>query len=374
MINKFQPSTFRFDKVRIMKIWREQVRQKVPAASNQSKLALDDSIPDYLTNLEKMLGSKTSTEERVAEVKDDLIGKVHGQHRANNSYTIDQMIEEYFILKEIVMNELRIQAKLTVEVCETVSQSFQKAVQGSAAQFSKSLLESQENLILGIAHDLRSPLTVIKLQSELMERRTLVTPESLAKIRSSVERLSRMIDQLLEKAQTKNFLDSIGDNKPFDIYLLATEVAETYQVNFDRKVNVAGSSTLVNWDQSSMERVFDNLISNAVKYGSSESPVTVCIRNDEENIFMSVHNDGPAIPLEHQVTLFEKFKRSEATSKDKPGWGLGLNYVKTVVERHKGTLLVNSDEKGTTFKFELPRDPKRAGLGSLEAINRHPEL
>lgn len=355
----------RENKKSIMEEWQILVREAIPAAADQSKLALYDSLPDFLENLAKIIEPKNSTEKVIATEKEDLIGKVHGQHRANNSYAIDQMIDEYFILKDVVLSHLRKNGVLTLELCELISVSFQKTVQISAAQFSKSLLESQEDFILSLAHDLRSPLMVIKMQAELNNRKKEFNQDTNFKIIKSVDKVDGMIEHLLTTVKTNHETFRNFDSQEFDLNVLVHNVVSDYEDLYPGIIKVEGQSTLVKWNQHSFERVIDNLVSNSIKYGDEELPVTIKIKQDERNIFFSIHNFGEPISREDQVSLFEKFKRTKQ-SKGKKGWGIGLSYVKSIVEAHKGIVMVHSDEKGTEFKFEIPKDVTYAQKQSLE--------
>ncbi len=353
-------------KSEIMHEWQLQVQSKIEASENQSKIALYDSLPDFLENLARILDPKDQKEKFIAEGKEDLIGKVHGQHRANNSYSIDQMIDEYFILKNVVFSFIRQYGHLDVETCDQINNSFQKALQMSAAQFSKSLLDSQENFVLNLAHDLRSPLMVIKMQAELMIKRAAYDKDKCLKIGKSVDKVDSMIEHLLNTIKTQSHGMGFLDLLDFDLFNLISEISHEYEDLYPGIINIQGTSTIVKWNQLSIERVIDNLLSNALKYGDTTKPVTIKVDHDEDNTFLSVHNFGNPISTQDQLTLFQKFKRTKETM-GKKGWGIGLSYVKSVVEAHKGIVLVHSDEKGTTFKFEIPRDVSASQKASLVA-------
>ena len=101
----------------------------------------------------------------------------------------------------------------------------------------------------------------------------------------------------------------------------------------------------------------ENLINNAIKYGSDKSPVTVSLEQNRQKTIIKVHNEGPSIQREKIPQLFEQFQRAKETE-GKKGWGLGLTVVQRMVEAHKGFIEVESDDiKGTTFIITLPNDP-----------------
>lgn len=349
----------------ILEEWKSKVLQEIPMASGQSNLALEDSIPDYLNNLFEQL--TTQHGQRFIDSKEALIGAVHGQHRANNRYTIDQMIHEYFILRDTIIGHLKAHNLMSIEACEYINCSIQKAVQESASQFSSSLLNSQENFVLSLAHDLRSPLMVIKLHAEMLKKRHKLEDKSIDKIFDSVKKVDEMVQELLDQLKTKSVLNPTTDLDDFNFHQMIQELLDDYRETYGDIFEFKGEKAIVRWNQSSIERVLDNLLANAVKYGDLSEKITLELKQDETNIFFSIHNHGRPIPEEEQIDLFKKFNRSEK-DKSSRGWGIGLSYVKDTIEHHKGIVLVSSDENGTVFKFELPKDVDKVQRESLEAV------
>jgi signal transduction histidine kinase len=98
------------------------------------------------------------------------------------------------------------------------------------------------------------------------------------------------------------------------------------------------------------------LITNAIKYGDSEKPITVIAREHDGEIKISVHNFGNPIPSEDQEAIFEPFFRSKSVRLgNKKGWGLGLTLVQGIVEAHNGRINLESNAiEGTTFSIILP--------------------
>jgi len=124
------------------------------------------------------------------------------------------------------------------------------------------------------------------------------------------------------------------------------------------------------WDPGAMRRITENLINNAIKYGSSGSPITINLSETHGRAILSVHNKGSYIPPEDRSALFEQFKRTEEAKKgEQRGWGIGLSLVKGLVEAHHGVIKVESDQKnGTTFIVELPLDARPEAMPFL---NKH---
>ncbi|MGZ3686776.1 MAG: sensor histidine kinase [Bdellovibrionota bacterium] len=126
-------------------------------------------------------------------------------------------------------------------------------------------------------------------------------------------------------------------------------------------MKLRSSGTLVGkWSCKDLQRVIENLITNAVKYGYDASPITLTLMDLGGEVELSVHNFGNPIPQEDQRNLFEAFERARAAdSGTKKGWGLGLTLIRGVAEAHGGSARVRSDpEAGTTFTVRLPRDSR----------------
>lgn len=111
------------------------------------------------------------------------------------------------------------------------------------------------------------------------------------------------------------------------------------------------------WSKSGLVRIFENLLTNAVKYGDSIAPVTLTISTVRQGyVEICVHNTGNPLSELDQKTLFDSFRSVAATrASARRGWGLGLTLVRGVVEAHGGTIDLASDaERGTTFTVKLP--------------------
>jgi len=103
-----------------------------------------------------------------------------------------------------------------------------------------------------------------------------------------------------------------------------------------------------------------NLVSNAIKYGQVGGDIEVrCLRSNNE-VIISVHNEGKPIPAEDIERLFDPFYRASNTEKSRPGWGLGLAFVKRIAEKHGGSVRAESQESGTLFEIRLPAKPEPA--------------
>src|ERR1700716_1717908 len=107
-------------------------------------------------------------------------------------------------------------------------------------------------------------------------------------------------------------------------------------------------------DAAMLNGVILNLLNNAVKYSPAQSEVTLRVTGAESKVIFEVCNPGLPIPPEDLAHLFEPFYRARATDESTPGWGLGLTFVKRIVEEHRGILEASSDESGIRVRVVLP--------------------
>lgn len=216
-------------------------------------------------------------------------------------------------------------------------------------------VQSRDDFLSMASHELKTPLTVIKLQSELAKR-NLKQPS--AAIERNIERITRLVDDMLdisristgklnletEKVNVRELMDeSIERLKP----LLADAGCELKYSAID--------DVIISADRFRLEQVIINLLTNAMRYGKGK-PVIVTTSSTPEKVTISVKDNGSGIdPADHE-RIFERFERATSTAGNS-GLGLGLFIVKIIVELHRGSIRVNSElGKGAEFIVEFPRN------------------
>lgn len=227
----------------------------------------------------------------------------------------------------------------------------------------KELERMREEWVSIIAHDLRQPVDVISVATQLLP---LLGPEAareresaVARIRAAARRLNRMIEDLLDASRIEARRLTIQP-RSVGVAALAREVLERLpEVAARARIDVAPDATNVNaWaDPDRVEQVLTNLLTNAVKYGDPDGPIDVAVTAREREIEVAVTNRGRAIPAEVLPRLFERYERGREARTARPGLGLGLYICKGLLEAHGGRIWVDSAEGRTRFHFTLPRDP-----------------
>jgi PAS domain S-box-containing protein len=226
-----------------------------------------------------------------------------------------------------------------------------------------------EQYLAGIVgHDLRNPINAIALSAALLLRREDLDArvrETVSRILTSAERTNRMIDTTLDFTQARLGGGLRVERKPLDLHELTRQVVDEVQLNFpERRVEVdTRGPGAGEWDPDRMAQVLTNLVTNALKYSATGSPVTVRTRGEERSFTLEVHNQGDPIPEELLPRLFLPMKRvAHETAQRGRSLGLGLFIVDHLVRAHGGSIEVASDvEHGTTFTVRLPRLPETPG-------------
>lgn len=223
---------------------------------------------------------------------------------------------------------------------------------------------AREEFISVIAHDLRSPLTVISgfagiLQRIPVEQRGRQQEQrALDSILTSARRLERMVADLLDASRIEA-RRLVLSKEPVDLPRLVHEVADR-SVELMRehqlRIEVHGVVPAVEADPARLEQVLVNLISNAAKYSFANTEILLEVERRPEDVVVSVTNQGHGIPPEELESIFERFRRTRATTTGTvPGLGLGLYITKGLVEAHGGRIWVESEpDRCTAFRFALP--------------------
>ena len=211
-----------------------------------------------------------------------------------------------------------------------------------------------------VTHELRTPLIAIQGFAEFLMRYPDRSADSDAPstIFREARRLVAMINAYLEVLRLDVGARPIRI-KPVDIVAIARHVLQIVQplaqaAGIQLRVENTIDVEILECDENLMSGALLNLLSNAVKYGPAGSEVILRIASAGESMEFAVHNGGPAIPAQDLEHLFEPFYRAAQTD-SKPGWGLGLAFVKRIAEQHGGKVEVKSDSAtGTCFRIILP--------------------
>ena len=226
----------------------------------------------------------------------------------------------------------------------------------------KELDRIKSEFISVVSHDLRTPLTSIRGYLELLPRvgpLTAQQQEFIERVERSTSNIVDLISDLLDVGRIEAGLD--WDMEPTALHKVVHDAAQSLQSTAAAKrqtlkLNVP-SLPLIMGNARRLEQVFINLIGNAIKYTPDGGRIDVSLSEDHNFLVLQVRDTGIGIPPEHQPRIFDKFYRVESEETISiAGTGLGLSIVKTIVEKHKGRVWVESEVgQGSIFTVLLPR-------------------
>lgn len=217
----------------------------------------------------------------------------------------------------------------------------------------------REQLLGVVGHDLRSPLYAIQLSVGAMQRGgglNETQSRQVSHVATAAKRMERMIHELLDFTRARLAGGLPVRPTPLSLDKLLERTVEEFQVSHPTRLIVSKVEGDVrgSWDESRLGQLLDNLVGNAVQHSPEDSPVDVKLVGAVEGLTLSVHNEGPPVPLEERATLFEPFKRGKRATGD--GLGLGLYIARQIVVAHGGRISVESGTgMGTRFIVWLPR-------------------
>ncbi|KYF81180.1 PAS domain-containing sensor histidine kinase [Sorangium cellulosum] len=214
-----------------------------------------------------------------------------------------------------------------------------------------------------IAHDLRQPIQVIATASQLLRRRLGALPtadgeKQIGRISDSVDRLRRMIDDLLDASRIEARQLTL-DCRPVDLRALLGEIVERSAgatAGHAVRLDVQGDVPAVRVDPGRLEQIVTNLLSNAARYGEPGRDIVVAVRAGAAGAHIAVSNQGPGIAEAMLPHLFKRFSRApERGPRRVRGVGLGLYITRGLVEAHGGSISVESTPGATTtFHVTMP--------------------
>ncbi|MGX1193760.1 sensor histidine kinase [Metabacillus sp. SLBN-84] len=221
--------------------------------------------------------------------------------------------------------------------------------------------DMRKEFISNISHDIQSPLSNIKGYTNLLESQSISPEEKsnyISIINGEIKRLSTLTKQLLLLASLDRDED-IMKRKPFNVGEQMKELVKSYQWQMGEKGITLGF-TLPNveivGDPSLLHTVWDNLLTNAIKYNKSNGSIDISIEEKEKSVLVTFEDTGIGLNDEEKEKIFDRFYRVDtARTRSVEGTGLGLSIVAAIVKLHGGLIHVKSMEyEGTIFVVELP--------------------
>jgi len=244
----------------------------------------------------------------------------------------------------------------------------------TALQKERELSGLQRQFVSMVSHEFRTPLAIIDGNAQRLERkRASITEEKLggmlAKIRTSVLRMTDLMESILSSSRLEDGKIKC-EPADCDIANLLRDISGAYRELNTRYAIIDDIGDLpptITADEKLLRQIFSNLLSNAVKYAPEGTSVRLTAhRGDQDDVVISVRDQGVGIPEQELEKLFQRFFRA-STSTGIPGTGIGLHLVKHLVEMHGGEIDVKSRPgEGATFLVRLPINQSAVGQGERD--------
>lgn len=255
-----------------------------------------------------------------------------------------------------------------IQIAHVATQEKEKLLQKE-----KEHVAARDDFLSIASHELKTPLTSLKLQAQVMLRaiakkdQSVLTPERITnlvkQIDSQTTRLTRLVDDMLDISRIRTGRLKI-EKETVDLTEVILDVVERLKPQFQ---NVTGEIPLLeiqqnihgNWDRFRLEQVITNLLTNAIRYGNGK---TVTVKTAVENTCakICVIDQGIGIAKENRARIFDRFERAGMSANEVSGLGLGLYITNQIIKAHGGSIHVESEPgKGSTFIVELPLSDER---------------
>ena len=231
----------------------------------------------------------------------------------------------------------------------------------------KRLSEMKSDFMNNMTHELKTPVSTISLAAQMLKDGSITKSPDVFKhisgvINDETERLSFQVEKVLQMSLFEKQRATLK-LKELDANDIVVNVANTFQIKVEKfggnlDIDLEATESAIEADKMHFTNVLFNLLDNAVKYRREDLPLELMIRtwNNNNKLYISVEDNGIGIKKEYVKKIFERFYRvSTGNRHDVKGFGLGLAYVKKIIEDHKGTIKAESElGKGTKFIICLP--------------------
>ena len=361
----------------IVQEWLEFALTMEPAASTMSAMALRDHAKPILLAIARDLESSQTNQAQEDKSKGwapalstrETAAATHGALRQVSGFDLNQLGAEYRALRASVirlwMRDRPVEFDPDmVEDMIRFNEAVDQAVAESTSRYAAELALSRDTFMAILAHDLRSPLSAIRMIGHLMARgaETDAARKQADQIQRSAKEMGEMIRDLLEYTRRQLGKGIPVSPQPCNIALICRDAMDEVrsaqpgrQLELDVPEDLVGAV-----DNARLRQALSNLLNNAVQHGDPASPIGLSARGDGKDLVLQVKNLGEPIPADALQVIFDPLvqlsPRSAAGSESpSTNLGLGLFIAREVALGHGGTLDVESGrEHGTVFTMRLP--------------------
>jgi len=364
----------------ILSEWEKFARTCLPATREMEQTTLRDHAKEILEAIARDIEVAQTSEEELAKSQGerpagelDSAGSEHAAGRVGWGFSLGQLASELRALRACVVRRW-LEDGGSTQALTRFHEAMDQLLAASLIRYDLEFSRSRDMFLAILGHDLRSPLnSVMMAGAYILRREGRLTQEELTEtatgIAASSQRMKHLIQNLMEFAQLRMGEVVRLTRAPVDLKTIAEAIIR--EVSSDGavlKLEVHGDVT-GEWDNGRLQQVLSNLIGNAIKHGSTTKPVTIVLTGSAEEVVLSVHNFGIAIPPHQIKFIFFPFRSGESAETKGQSVGLGLYIAEEIVRAHRGSISVSSgDAEGTTFTVRLPKRVSEVSVASVLSL------
>ncbi|UOF00578.1 sensor histidine kinase [Bdellovibrio reynosensis] len=375
-VNKKAADVLRTNREKIRAEWEKNVRSVlVSQAKDKSSAEMSNTLQLFLNEVIQKIERNDNPEH--ADIYKGMSGEHGGLRATFRGYFLPDLFKEFSILRQIINKELHDHKVLSYEVRSIIDESIDSVISSAATEFASVQKQGIQDALFDAevsnrdldqfasvaAHDLKSPLATIAGYLELLKDELKEPPESdsikyIETMQKASARMMRLIDSLLNYSRLST---PVKEFKSVDI----NEILKSTEQNLKKIVQETGATIdyenlpLVLGDEDFINQLFQNLISNSIKFRRAEPPKIIITAEDDGGMWKFILQDnGIGFDPTYKTEIFKLYKKLHGNDTYQ-GSGIGLATCRKVVELHGGKIWADSSPgKGTIFYFTLPKGPK----------------
>ncbi|HET8713522.1 MAG TPA: HAMP domain-containing sensor histidine kinase [Gemmatimonadales bacterium] len=354
--------------------WRARVR-RLPAAAKLDMPTLNDLMPRLLDELVWTLIERQAVSFLDVDLSEGP--KLHGLERLHAGYDIAEIVAEYSLLHELILNLAQDHGvELSSDAGRIINRVFGRAIAAAVDTYAREktveIQQKREEHLAFVVHDLRTPLAAMETARAVLTKSLPADAktEQVSSMLAVLERNARRLNELLKRTaqEQQRLIAATQETKPerreFDLWPLVEGLLVDMEPVIEhpavRIVNEVPNDVVIFADSLMLSQIFQNLLSNALRYTKSGQIVVGAetLAGDERVVRCWVSDTGCGIEPHRLNKIFDKL---ESDRIHEGGLGLGLSIVKQLVEAHGGAVRVESEVgRGSTFSFTIPDHAARA--------------
>ncbi len=383
-INRIEVAAFvASNKTRLLEVWETQSREKVEAAKVQSRLALRDSLPQFLDQLVETLRCE---DPKALDEVNAQIAKEHAEDRANQpEYTLDQVIYEYHILRAVLSDSIEAYSDMNSEARKVCYEYIERGIRKASTRFfqleqkrqlaqakeiemgkieAERANEAKSAFLANMSHEIRTPLGAIIGFVGLLKDSGLTQTE-IARYISVIDRnsdhLLRIIDDILDLTKVeagKMVIEKVAFSLVefiADFSSLAEIKARENGIIFEFHADTLLPEMIIS-DPTRIRQILSNVVGNAIKF-TEKGKVDLTLKYERHHLEFQIIDTGRGISMDQREFLFKAFSQADSSTTRKfGGTGLGLVLSKRLSQAFGGDFNLTQSElgKGSTFAVSIP--------------------